>query len=81
MAKKGDDARRRMVEDVRAVLENHAEFRNRVALAEIPDAEAPPVSESGPLNVDVPEGSKKVCVKWGINPVTGERVCLKWVDA
>jgi hypothetical protein len=23
---------------------------------------------------------RRVCVKFGINPQTGERICLKWVD-
>ena len=81
MAEKGDDARQQMVKEVGAVLGRHPEFQGRVALADIPGADAPPATESGPLNVDVPTASRKVCVKWGIDPVTGRRVCLKWVDA
>lgn len=82
MAEKDDNRRQQMVKAVGEVFESYEEFRGKVALADIPaDEEERPVSEGGALQVNVPEAGRKVCVKWGVDPVTGERVCLKWVDA
>ena len=73
--------RRAFTRDFRLLLENHPKFAGRIALAEIP---APPQCTScvSPvLGVRLSRSRSQPCVKWGKDPVTGERVCLKFADA
>jgi len=81
MTKKKGDARREMLSEVNAVLEKYPRYRGKLALAEIPAAPKGGSGKSKVLDIAVAKATKKVCVKWGINPANGKRVCLKWVDA
>ena len=55
------------IRDVAAVFDTHGSAAGRFALAKIDKKSAR--ASSG----------RKKCVKWGIDPRTNKKVCLKWV--
>lgn len=68
------------VRDVRKLIEKHPKFSGLVALAEIPPVPADEKVETPVLHIGIAKSKTRQCVKWGIDPVTGKRVCLKWAD-
>ena len=57
----------KFVREIAAVFDAHGSVADRFALAKI-DKKSARVSSD-----------RKKCVKWGIDPRTNKRVCLKWV--
>lgn len=73
--------KRAFYRDLRLVFDQHPAFAGRVALAEIPASPECEECVSPVLGIKVSESRSAVCVKWGIDPVTGKRVCLQYAAA
>ena len=57
----------KFIREIAVVFNAHASVADRFALAKV-DKKSARVSSD-----------RKKCVKWGIDPRTNKRVCLKWV--
>lgn len=62
-------------------MDNFPSLAGQIALAEIPPQPEKKVGGSQLLGINVPKTQRKVCVLYGRDPVTGNRVCLKWIDS
>ena len=65
---------------VRELIQKHPKFAGQVALAEIPPEPPDQELETPVLHIGISKTKTKQCVKWGVDPVSGNRVCLKWAD-
>jgi len=80
--------------EIAEVMERYGEVSRNFVLAEADpaDLEAGPEADRGgallmdeaapgdlEMAMDAPR--RKVCIRFGIDPRTGRRICLQWVDA
>lgn len=80
--------------DIADVMARHPEVARRFVLAErdpIEEVEEPGGMDFALIGDPATDGAtrflraqavprRKICVKFGIDPQTGQRICLKWVD-
>ena len=68
------------IRDVRALLKKHEKFAGQVALAEIPPEPPDREKETPILHLGISRTRAKRCVAYGVDPITGRRVCVQWAE-
>jgi hypothetical protein len=65
---KGRVTSREFLKELQRIGSKYPEFAGKYAVTRVEKAAAASAAAGGQLR----------CVKWGTDPVTGERICLKW---
>jgi len=75
--------------EIAEVMERHDEVSRGFVLARARAGHPPPAAQAAAqdngerarLAVEMVRGaSERVCIAWGIDPQTGQQVCIQWID-